>query len=1196
MSGLRVYRSNHIELLAQLLARLVASSAPADPIASVSVVVGNRGMERWLRHRLAETIGVCANVEFPFPTSRLDGILDAVLGEEEGADPWEPDALAWALLELLPGLVEQSGFEFVRAYMERWDGPVDAKAYGLARQLADVFDGYVAYRPLRAIAWSAGDRMALPEGAEGLAWQAELWRGLHTHLGDRPHRAQRIQEALERLRDGGLPRGLEGPLRLFGISSLPPSWMPLLGALSKHVDVELFLLCPSNEYWAELVGPRVRRDPSAWRDRVRDTIPDGLHDPDQDEAHPLLVSMGRVARDFQIVLESQPDGYEDSRLDAFLDVEQAFPDPAASGRPRALHQIQSDLLAARVPVDADRTRLLDASDDSVQFHRCHGPTRQVEVLRDVLLGLFEDHHDLEPRDVLVVTPDIEAYAPLVTAVFSRGPSRRLVRGGEAVAGAEGWGPAGAPRIPFEVADLSVRRLNPVADALMRVLELVEGRFEASAVLDLLVLEPVRMRFGLSAEDVSTLAEWVGQSGIRWGRDATHRKDKGQPPDPQNTWLFGLRRLLLGVVLADDGRTLAGVDACGAETVVRPFDAMEGKETALLGQLVDFTNTRFALTDSLRSPRPVREWIPALTAVLERITDTPATASWLVRRVRETLEELGESATATGSSRAVALEAIRSALSGQFLVASRLTREQSGAAVFCAMQPMRSVPYRVICLLGMDEDALPRKSSGHAFDLTARLPRVGDRSPRDEDRYLVLEAMLAARTHLIVLYTGHDPHTNEDRPPCVPIAELRDLVDRSFSAVDLQEGPCSPSAFMTTDHPLQPFGARAFLPVHRDPTRPGALRPSSFDRRLRYGAEVLGRSQGEASPFFPEGVESVDAGPDEIALEELVRFFVAPTRYLLQRRLKLDLRERGEVVDDREPVELDHLERWKLRHALLDERLAGRPATEVREGMRAEGLLPLGFAGKATVDAEVGVIDAMLEASTIQGAGSLRAPDDPIAIDLRLGDARITGSLPNVYGSSLIDLRFARGEGTKSLARPWLSLLAWHAACPEAGRAVVVMGHTKAGSPQTTLLGYEAPEDPAAVLQDLVAIYRLGCRAPVPLLPGASWTLAWYLRRVTTDPSFFDSGLPEDEEELARITDAYDRACGAFWRGYRGGGDLDDPHVARVFEGTPPLTDETLLPVPLDLDFARLALRVWGPVIAGRSTSRTVKKWLSEGAR
>jgi len=1195
MSGLRVYRSNHIELLAELLARLVASSAPADPLEGVSIVVGNRGMERWLRHRLAETLGVCANVDFPFPTSMLDGILDAVLGEEEGTDPWQPDALAWALLELLPGLVERPGFDFVRAYMERWDGPVDAKAYGLARQLADVLDGYVAYRPQRAIAWSAGKPMPLPEGAEGLAWQAELWRALQLHLGDRPHRAQRIQEAVERLRRGDLPADLAGPLRLFGISSLPPSWMPLLGALSGHVDVELFLLSPSNEYWAELVGPKVRRDPSAWRDRIRDTVPDGLHDPERDEVHPLLVSMGRVARDFQIVLESQPDGYEDSRLDAFLDVEQAFPDPAATGRPRALHQIQSDLLSAHVPTDAARARVLDPTDDSLQFHLCHGPTRQVEVLRDVLLGLFEDHHDLEPRDVLVVTPDIEAYAPLVTAVFSRGPATRLVRRGDPVAGAEGWGPAGAPRIPFEVADLSVRRQNPVADALMRVLELAEGRLEASAVLDLLVLEPVRRRFGLSAQEVSVLARWVAESGIRWGRDAAHRKQKGQPPDPQNTWLFGLRRLLLGVVLADDGRTLAGIDACGAPTIVRPFDAMEGKETALLGRLVDFASTLFDLTARLRPPRPVREWVPALVEAVERLTDAPAAAAWLVRRVRETLEELGELANAAGSSRAVSLEAIRSALSGQFLVASRLTREQSGAVVFCAMQPMRNVPYRVICLLGMDEDALPRKSSGHAFDLAARLPRVGDRSLRDEDRYLLLEALLAARSHLVVLYTGHDPHTNDERPPCVPIAELRDLVDRSF-AVAGPGRPCSPSEHLGTDHPLQPFGARAFLPVHRDPTRAGVLRPSSFDRRLRRGAEVLSGAKKEPIQFFPEGTENVAAGPDEIALDELVRFFVGPTRYLLQRRLQVDLRDRGEVLDDREPIELDGLERWRLQAALLEETMAGRDATQVRERLRAEGLLPLGFAGIATVDAQVGVIDAMLEASKIRQDGGLQSPEDPVLVDLRLGDARITGSLPGVYGPDLIDLQLGRQEGTRSLARPWLSLLAWHAAHPGAGRAIVVLGHTRAGAPQATLLGYEAPEDPAQVLRDLVAIYRRGCHVPVPLLPRASWMLAWHLRKVATDASFFDRGLPENDEELAVVAEAYDRARAVFWANPRGGGDLDDPHVARVFEGTPPMTDEAMLPVPIDLEFARLALRVWGPAIAGRSTERTVKQWLTEGGR
>lgn len=1199
MSSLRVYRSNHIELLAELLGRFLQAAPPADPFAPIEIVVGSRGMERWLRHTLAEHLGVCANIRFPFPTGWLDDVLAQVLdeaAEDACANRWTPSSLAWALLEVLPKLVERPGFEAVRAYDESWDGPVSAKAYGLARQLGDVLDRYVVYRPEMACAWSAGEPAAVPAGAEALSWQWALWQELVRHFESAPHRAERIRDAERLLRSGAVAPRFAGPVRLFGISSLPPVWMPLLGALAEHVEVDLFLLCPSNEYWAELVGPRVRRDRAAWRLRDRDEIIDALRDPARPEVHPLLVSMGRVARDFQIVLESQAEDYEDARVDLFLDGREAFPDPAGNGSPRALRRLQSDLLGAQAPADSSCLAGLDPGDDSVQFHHCYGATRQVEVLRDLILGLFEDHPHLEPRDVVVMTPEIETYAPLVTAVFSQGRARRVERDGEPILGADGWGPAGAPYVPFELADLSVRRLNPVADAVLRALELVDGRFEASAVLDLLTLEPVRQRFRLSAEELLTVRTWLGRSGIRWARDAVHRAAVGQPADPQNTWRFGLRRLLLGVALADDGRTVSGIDEIGNAIEVRPFDDMEGDGVDLLGKLVDFTNTLFALTDGLREARPVANWVAALDSLVDRLTLTSSNASWLTRRAREGIRQLEADADCARSRRAVSVAAIRSALEGHFEVASRVSHEQSGAVLFCAMQPMRSVPYRVVCLLGMDEGALPRKGSSQAFDLVSRAPRVGDQTPRDEDRYLVLEALLSAREHLIVLHSGHDPRTNEDRPACVPVGELRDLVDLSFAC---PAGVSSPSEWMTTHHPLQPFGPKAFLPLYRDPTDPESARPWSFDRRLLAGAEATRRPRQSRAPFFA----AADDGPaspqtEAIELDDLIRFLSGPTAYLLQRRLKLNLREDDELLDDREPVELDHLQRWRLRNALLEERLEGRETPPVISRLAAAGELPLGFAGRATADQQAKLVEEMLDKVAIwpTGAAGPVAPDDPLSVDIQLANARITGTLKSLYGKHLVDLQFGGGEGTKKLARVWLSLLVWHACREDAGRAVLALGTLAKGAPAVSLYGYEAPEDARGCLERLVAIYRLGCSGPVKLFPGASWSFAWAARTLLDDAELFSNGLPEEDEKIRKISKALDSAAGSWWPGYQGGGDLDDPHIERVFDGTPPIFDPHVQPVPVDLQFARLACDVWRPLILGRKTSRVVKKWIDGGLR
>ncbi len=1207
MAGLRVYRSNRIEALAQVLANLVKLSPPGDPFEPVEIVVGSRGMERWLRHRLAETLTICANVEFPFPAGTLDSLISQVLDEpgasEAEVDRWSPDRLTWAILEVLPGLIDQPGFETVRSYLglEPATGPrvVTARTYALGRELADIFDRYVTYRPELAQAWSAGAPAPdLPELGK-LDWQPTLWTAVKRQLGAASHRADRIGAACERLRSGGPAQSLNKGLRLFAVSSLPPGWMELLGQVARHVDVDLFLLCPSKEYWAD-VRQRVGRDPQ-WLRRDRDDLTSALRSEDvESEDNPLLLSMGRLARDFQIVLEAQPGDYEDHREDLFFDMETAYPDPFEEGAPRALQWLQADVLHARAPAQEhdDPARQLRPSDDSIQLHSCHGPTRQVEVLRDVLLGLFEDHHELQPRDVLVMTPDIAAFAPLITAVFSEGAASRRQRNGQRDMSAAGWGDVGTPQIPFQIADLSVRRLNPVADALMRVLEMASGRVEASAVLDLISLEPVRRRFGFEPDQLPQLQKWVQDSGIRWGVDAAHREESEQPADLQNTWRFGLQRLLLGVVSPDLGQLFC--------EEVSPFDAIEGSETFLLGRLVDCCNTLFAELDDLREPRTVALWLDRIELTIIRLTKTTTAASWLTKRVRQTIADLRAAAFAANSTRPITADAFVALLQGEFEVPNSTSKQQSGAVTFCAMVPMRSVPYKVVCLLGMDEGKFPRKPAGLAFDLVSRYPRAGDRDPRDEDRFLLLEAILSARQHLVILHTGRDLRSNKEQAPAVPIGELRDVLDRSFPQTP---SGLSPSDSMTTEHPLQPFSPNNFRPDLPSPRAPFARRAWSFDGRLLQGSRALLQGGAQPPAFFPTqaptGITAVSqpaATPDgterereEIPLTELVRFFKNPTRYLLQRRLKVDLAEYGSQMSDREPVALDTLERWSIRNELLQSRLAGHDKGSARQALTASGRLPLGYAGQATLDMPSEIVEGMLNETSVWpiGEGTPAPPRAPLLLDIELQDARITGSLTRIWGDLLVDFQFG-DESAKRLGRPWLELLAWHATEPHAaGKAVLVLGKSDKDVPKVGMIGLTEPIEARQRLEELVALYRRGCLEPIPLFESSSWEFA---RVSKLDGSDLDDGLPSSEEDVAAMAKGLADALKKWHDPGKGRGDLSDPHVARVFDGQVPLEDPESSPVRLSLDFARAALTVWGPVRVARVTKRTATKWFGTGSQ
>jgi len=599
---------------------------------------------------------------------------------------------------------------------------------------------------------------------------------------------------------------------------------------------------------------------------------------------------------------------------------------------------------------------------------------------------------------------------------------------------------------------------------------------------------------------------------------------------------------------------------------------------------------------------VVDWLERVELTVSQLTETTAAASWLTRRVRQILTDVRAAAEDAGGSRSITAAAFVALLEGQFDVASSASKQQSGAATFCAMVPMRSVPYKVVCLLGMDEGKFPRQAAALAFDLVARHPRAGDRDPRDEDRFLLLEALLAARQHVVILHTGRDLRTNEEKAPAVPIGELKDVLDRSFPP--LPDGT-SPSAWMTTEHPLQAFSPRNFIAARPSPRQPQTPRPWSFDRRLLQGARALREGGVEAPDFFPiaalgtdDGVTGPQAGPadgavevEEIPLVELVRFLKNPTRYLLQRHLKVNLAEYGSQVLDREPVALDELERWSIRDALLQNRLAGHSMEAARRALTASGRLPLGYSGRAYLELPSAIVDRMLGETRVwpAGASAPLAPRPPLLLDIQLRDARVTGSLTRIWGDLLLDFQFG-SETAKRLGRPWLELLAWHATEPGAGRAVLVHGEEKGGAPSIGMKGLQAPVDPRERLEDLVALYRRGCREPLPLFENSSWAFAKASQLPVTA---LDDGLSTADESIAKLKKGLEAARRGWYPGGRARGDLDDPHVARVFEGRAPMEDPSEDPVPLSLEFARLALLVWGPVCAARETRKAVIQWLGE---
>lgn len=1134
---IRVYRSNRVERLVDVLAdalRTPPEGMPEDelPFFEEQVCIHSRGMESWLATELSRRLGLCARVAFPFPRNLLELAFEAGAAEAThdapGADDdrsrldgaaWEPARLLWSVMAELPGRLGDPGFDELARYLASNDDgvarPGDRRMLRLARRITALYDRYVTYRPAMLAEWA--------DGGGGDDWQAALWRAIRGRL-PRGSFVDRARAFLARPDDATPLPGFPPRVFLFGISMLPPIYVEVLAHLARRVEVTLLLLSPSHEYLGDLVTRRehLRALARGHRDGLpADGLREALH---LDEGHPLLASLGRLGRDFHVTLEEHAD-YED------LDDPSGAPlfvDPLeADGRaaPSALRALQSDLLHLRRPdpASADAPPPLLEGDDSIEVHSTHGAMRQVEVLKDRLLDALERDPTLEPRDIVVMTPDLETYAPLLEAVLRHGADD-----GRA--------------IPFRIADRSLRRESPVAEALLAVLAIARGRATATEVFDLLSLEPVRERFEIDADQLDQVAGWIRDAGVRWGVDEVHRAAEGQPAARQNTWRFGLDRLLLGIAWPDADLPFHDV---------LPSGDVEGLEAEQIGRLAEFAETLFRATRDLDRARSVDEWSTVLADLARDLLAGEDGGALERDRVLEVIGDLTDAARDAGFTAPLTLDAITDLLEEALTAAPAGAAFASGGVTVCSMVPMRAVPFRVVCLVGMDDTAFPRRDVRLDFDRIAADPRTGDRTRRDEDRYLVLEAILSARDRLILTYAGSNIQTNEATPPSVVVSELLERLDEALA---VPSGEVRDR--LVVEHPLAPFSPRYFDPA-RDP------RLFSFARELVDGAARTLQPPSEALPFLSRPLPALVE--DEVDLDDLVAFFQNPAKALLRRRLGLSLWSDERTFEDREPIELGGLDKWKVTDPLVQRWLDARAAdadradatpelddAELLSRMRATGELPLGAPGEVAFDEAREKAAAFIAAAT----PVVTAPPLPIEVDVEVAGVRIRGAVPDVVATArdehgaprdlrVTHLRYSRLKA-KHMLTLWVRLLVLAAQRPD------VEGGRLVASDAVGVL--RVPADPRGVLSELLARYRGGLRAPLPFQPEPSLAYA----RATRDDAPGGSrrgGGRKDPVEAARKA----------WRAAEderfGRGELDDEYVRRLWGDFDPIDDDFAWPPP-----------------------------------
>lgn len=910
-SGFFAIHSNHLEDLRYSLVHLLRTN-PLGPLDEDVVLIQSNGIAQWLKQALAEAphehrggLGIAAGLKFQLPSEFIWSTYRAVLPEQTVplASPFDKSRLVWRLYRLLPNLVPTNP---IYKPLERFllgDEP-QLRTYQLAQKLADLFDQYQVYRADWLAAWEAGDNHYLRASGEVAdlgedRWQSELWREVLKDVGHQLAHTSRSQvhtRFMQAARDlsTDVATGLPKRVILFGLSSLPYQTLEALSALSSQVQVILFVLNPSEYYWADIVSGR---------DLLRASRKRGLEPLQQDferlqlDANPILAGWGKQGRDFIRLLDEfdDPQTYRERFAADNLRID-IFNPYSESNNPTLLHQLQNDIyqLTPLSQIKQQKRSVDPHKDLSLSFHNAHSPLREVEILHDQLLAAFNDNKELQPRDVMVMVPDINLYAPFINAVFGRHMSHS------------------ANYIPYTVSDQGSRHRKPLLVAFETLLGLSQSRFNASDILSLLEAPALRLKMQISEDELPLIRRWVEGANIRWGLNQSQRHSLGLVASgTRNSWHEGLRRMLLGYALGRN-EAWAGVES---------YSEISGTEALLAGRLAKFIDELDAHWQALQVERSALSWCTYIGGMIEQFfDDSDADDQQLIDRIRSQIERLIDEVNAgLLFLEAVPLKVVTELLLSALDSASISHRFLSGCVNFATLMPMRAIPFKHICLLGMNDGDYPRSRAPLDFDLMAHDYRPGDRSRRDDDRYLFLEALLSAREHLYISWVGRSINDDSERPASVLVGQLRDHIASYWSLHGSKESLVDR---LTITHPLQPFSRDYF---------PDAKANSSINERVHARQLFTFDSDWHAALDRPVNSPLLNkplsrSAETRATCAELSRFLKNPIQYFYQQRLKVYFDEVSEEDLDTETFALEGLGKWSIEDELIRELIVSQPST------------------------------------------------------------------------------------------------------------------------------------------------------------------------------------------------------------------------------------------------------------------------------
>ena len=857
---LTIYRSNKAEWLAEILGQELRLNPP-EITEEVNIIVSTWPSSRWLSEKLSIINNINALVKYPFPGTYLKRLVKRIIGiDPDEKDPWEKNQLVWNILELLPELMKEEEAQVIRSWLEisdKKDTQINLNLWDLANNIAETFDDYILYRPEIIKQWlSKKTKKKSREISvnKNILWQEILFNLLYKKINKDPFCIQ-VEKAIKRLKKDDISK-LDYPknLYVYGLSSLAPLQIDLIQAFSKVINIKIYIISPCNDLWQRCEARRLQFR-NTWN-----TPPDRQW---LLESPRLEAFLGRMGAEYQQLLEGSGEYQLGDRNEE--DIFSLTADIATNkgNKPNLLEQLQQELLSTK----SENILTKEKSDKSLLFLKSPGKYRQVELIRDHILQLFSDDIEIQPRDILIMTPQVDSYAPIITSVFNNIDKNTT-------------------QLPWVITDKSQEDKVGLIHFVLNLFEISVSRLTASIFENLLINPALRTQQNISIDEVSDIIKSLQSAGFTWGLDSSERYG-----EETHSLCWCLERFLLGLVLPDNPiNGISNISPYSENISSTEFI----KAWGILSKLCNYI-------DAIRSKRSCKEWIKLITSLVKDLFGDGGEWAWEEQQLLTVVNNWG---LITDNCELeidclVVKDIITKALSstnGKF-------GHRTGKITISALEPMRAIPHKIIIIMGLESRTFPRIENRRSFNLLERKRELGDPNQYDKDRYSLLEALISTRQNLLVSWNSKDEKTGEDLEPPSPIQQWLNYLKIKLGDNTFQEILIEPPA-----NPLDHFN---FIKTENSQIM-------SCDRKNLEAREWLEKAIPTKNISLALPLKRKEINVSELksySFEKTKEWLLNPQITWLKEH-EIQSREFVNLIEDNDFLELSELERYKLlKHRL-----------------------------------------------------------------------------------------------------------------------------------------------------------------------------------------------------------------------------------------------------------------------------------------